>query len=232
MDNTVRGQRILVVGGSSGIGLAVAKLVHGAGARVVIASRSAPQKGGKLAAEIGDGVELFALDVNSPSETAAVLKKIGAIDHLVVSIRAEGAPAPFVETAMKEAVYAFSTKFWGTYQLIQQSVGQLNKAGSIVMTSGIAGEKAYRNASTMAVINGAIEALCRSLALELAPIRVNVVSPGFVAPKPPEVEAYARQFPAARIADPAEVAASFLYLLCHPYTTGTILVADGGARLV
>ena len=100
------------------------------------------------------------------------------------------------------------------------------------MTTGIAGEKIFKNFSAMAIINSATEAFCRSLALELAPIRVNVVSPGFVAPKSPEVVKYAQQFPIGRIASPEEVADAYIYLMVSPYTTGTSVVIDGGVRLI
>ena len=100
------------------------------------------------------------------------------------------------------------------------------------MTTGIAGEKIFKNFSTMAVINSATETLCRSLAIELSPIRVNVVSPGFVAPKSPEVENYAQQFPSGRIASPDEVAEAYIYLMASSYTTGISMVIDGGAKLI
>jgi NAD(P)-dependent dehydrogenase (short-subunit alcohol dehydrogenase family) len=84
----------------------------------------------------------------------------------------------------------------------------------------------------MAMVNSAVEALCRSLALELAPLRVNAVSPGFVEPKPREIEEYAAQFPCNRLASPRDVAMAYHHLMVNPYVTGTIAVVDGGARLV
>ena len=100
------------------------------------------------------------------------------------------------------------------------------------MTAGIAGEKVFKNYSTMAVINSAMESLCRSLAVELAPIRVNVVSPGYVAPKSADVEQYVQCFPAGRVASVDEVAEAYIYLMKSSYTTGVSLVIDGGARLI
>lgn len=84
----------------------------------------------------------------------------------------------------------------------------------------------------MAITNTAVETLCRSLAVELAPLRVNVVSPGFVEPKPREVQEYALNFPSKRLASVNDVAMAYLYLMLNPYLTGTITVVDGGARLV
>ncbi len=84
----------------------------------------------------------------------------------------------------------------------------------------------------MAVINGALETLCRALAVELATIRINIISPGFVAPKPTEVEQFVKQFPLNRIALPEEIAESYINLMTSTYQTGSTVVVDGGARLI
>ena len=103
--------------------------------------------------------------MTSEIETETALNIIGDIDHLVVATRPEVTSAPFVKTDLKNAMSAFETKFWGQYQLIQKAQNRVSQQGSIVMTTGIAGEKIFNNASTMAVINCATEALCRSLRL-------------------------------------------------------------------
>ncbi|HBT89620.1 SDR family oxidoreductase [Desulfobacter sp.] len=230
--NSLQNKRILIVGGSSGIGLAVTKQACKAGGKIIIASRNAAEKHDDLVSAVDHDIETYSFDVASEDETATALKKIGDIDHLVITARPDITPAPFVETDLKQAKEAFETKFWGQYQLIQKAQGQISQNGSIVMTTGIAGEKIFKNFSTMAIINSATEAFCRLLAIELAPIRVNVVSPGFVAPKSPEVEKYAQQFPSGRIASPEEVADAYIYLMGNPYTTGISVVIDGGARLM
>ncbi len=232
MKESLQNKRILIVGGSSGIGLAVGKLACKAGARLIIASRNAAEKHNDLATTIGHNIETCSLDVASENETEAVLKKVRSIDHLVITTRPGITSAPFAETDFKQAKEAFETKFWGQYQLIQKAQRHISQNGSIVMTSGIAGEKIFKNSSTMSIINSATETFCRSLAVELAPIRVNVVSPGFVAPKSPDVEKYARQFPSGKIASPEEVADAYIYLMESSYTTGLSVVIDGGARLI
>ncbi len=232
MYELLQGKRILVAGGSSGLGLEVAKLADASGARVVIASRTAPGRREMLVREVSERIELISLDVTSASDTRAALRPLGSVDHLVFAVRASLPAAPFLQTSFEDARYALDTKLLGAWQLIRLLQTQLAADGSIVMVSGIAGEKVYAGASTMAMVNGATEALCRALAVELAPIRVNVVSPGFVAPKGPEVTALARRFPSGRLAEPGEVAAAVLSLLSQSYITGTTLVVDGGARLV
>ncbi|WP_245619898.1 SDR family oxidoreductase [Desulfobacter vibrioformis] len=232
MNNILQNKRILIVGGSSGIGLAVAKQACTAGGKLIIASRNAAEKHNDLVAAVGHDIETYSFDMTSENETATALKKIGNIDHLVITARPEITPALFVETDFKQAKQAFETKFWGQYQLIQKAQGHISQHGSIVMTTGIAGEKIFKNFSTMAIINSATEVLCRQLAMELAPIRVNIVSPGFVAPKSQAVEKYAQQFPSGKIALPEEVADAYVYLMANPYTTGISVVIDGGARLI
>ncbi|MBU4262660.1 MAG: SDR family oxidoreductase [Proteobacteria bacterium] len=162
-------KKILIIGGSSGIGLAVAKQARRHGGQVVIASRQ------------------------------AVAQKAMLVDVLQGECEA----------------HSF-----------------IDRSGSIVLTSGIAGERIYKGASTMAIINSATETLCRALAVELAPLRVNTVSPGFVAPKSREIQDYAGQFPLPRLASTDDAAMAYISLMTNPYVTGTVLVVDGGARLI
>ncbi len=232
MNNKLRNKKIFIVGGSSGIGLAVAKQAYEIGGKVIIASRNASQKHNELASVVGDSIETYSFDVTSEDETETILKDVGEIDHLVITIRPDINPAPFKKTDIKQAKKAFETKFWGQYRLIQKAQKKISRNGSIIMTTGIAGEKIFNNFSTMSIINSATETLCRSLATELAPIRVNVVSPGFVAPKSEQVKKYAQQFPMKRLALPEEIAETYINLMVSSYTTGTSVVTDGGARLI
>ncbi|WP_071544528.1 SDR family oxidoreductase [Pseudodesulfovibrio hydrargyri] len=228
----LKNKRVLVVGGSSGLGLMVSRLARGRGAEVVIASRTASDRHEELAEAVGAGIETVSLDVTSEEDVESGLERVGNIDHMVVATRPPLSPALFVEADLDQARQAFETKFWGQCRLIRQAHGRLAPDGSIVLTSGIAGERIYAGNFAMSVINSATETLCRALAVELAPVRINAVSPGFVAPKPPDVEARARRFPAGRVASAEEVVKAYIHLMESPYVTGTTLVVDGGARLV
>lgn len=228
----LNGKRILIVGGSSGIGLAVAKQAQRVGAQVLIASRRATAWAGSLPDRSGTQFETYSFDITSPDDHGRLFEATGAIDHLVITVRPRTDPLSFRATDIDEAKRAFETKFWGQYRLIQAALPYIRGDGSVVLTSGIAGEKAYKGASTMAIINSATEALCRALAVELAPLRINVVSPGFVEPKPQPVHEFARTFPAGRPARPDEVASAYLWLIVNPYVTGAVMVVDGGARLI
>lgn len=231
MDVTLEEVRVLVVGGSSGIGLAVAKLAQQKGAHVIVASRGATERVTTLSEPL-NSLEAYAFDITSSADHGRLFDAIGTIDHLIVAVRPEVRSAPFQAIDIDEAKRAFETKFWGQYRLIQAAHRRMKETGSITLTSGIAGEKIYGGASTMALINSATESLCRTLAVELSPLRVNCVSPGFVEPKPSSVQEYARQFPMKRLAALEEIASAYLWFMENPYVTGNVTVVDGGARLI
>jgi NAD(P)-dependent dehydrogenase (short-subunit alcohol dehydrogenase family) len=232
MNDTFDGKKILIAGGSSGIGLAVAKQAQANGACVVVASRNAEANAGVISKIIGESIELHSFDITVQSDRHRLLELVGRIDHLVITVRPDMKSLLFQETEMNLAMNAFNTKFWGQYGLIQVAQRFINDNGSIILTSGIAGEKIYKGFSIMAIINSATETLCRSLAVELAPLRVNVVSPGFVEPKPKEVQKYACQFPLNKLASLDDVAKAYINIMASPYQTGTVAVIDGGARLI
>ena len=227
INSMFNGKKILIVGGSSGIGLAVAEQMHRNGAHVVIASRKAKER-----MDLMPQIETYSFDITLPEDHNRLLEAVGVIDHLVITVRPEITPLPFQATGIEMAKQAFETKFWGQFRLIQTARSYIRDNGSITLTSGIAGDRIYREVSVMAIINSATETLCRALALELAPVRVNCVSPGFIEPKPEPVQELARRFPAGRLASRDEVASSYVWLMANAYMTGTILVVDGGARLI
>lgn len=224
-------KNVLIIGGSSGIGLAVAKRARQEGAHVMVASRDAAEKIAALPEPLNT-IEAHSFDINDIKSHEKLLGDVGAIDHLVIAVRPEMQSAVFQDTDIDNAKRAFDTKFWGPYQFIQNAHRHINEGGSIILTSGIAGEKIYPGFSIMALMNTATETLCRSLAVELSPLRVNCVSPGFVEPKPEAVQDYAHQFPINRLATMEEVTSAYLYLMTNPYVTGEIMVVDGGARLI
>lgn len=232
MEYALKDKKILIVGGSSGIGLEVARQIYNSGARVVIASRSSAKRRDVLENTVGQGIETLSCDITSDHDVKALLDAAGPIDHLVITVRPDVKAAFFMDLAAADAKQAFESKLWGPYRLIQAARNHIAPDGSIVMTTGIAGDKVFKGSAAMGMVNSTIEACCRFLAVELAPIRVNAVSPGFVEPKADEIQKYALQFPIPRLARLDEIARAYVYLMTNTYTTGITVVVDGGARLI
>lgn len=221
------------------MGLATAKMAASEGAAVVIASRS-EEKLQAAKAQINGNAE--ALTVNSMDEKSvkALFDKIGKFDHLVTP-GSEAAMGPFLALDIKAARAAFDSKFWGQYHAARFGAPGIRSGGSITFFAGIWSQRPVPGSSVIAAINSAIEGLGRALAVELAPIRVNTVSPGIVdtpiysGMARDKKEAFfnevAASIPAKRIGRPEDIAQTVLYLMSNGYTTGSTLYADGGTTL-
>lgn len=227
-------RKIIVVGGSSGIGFAVASKASQAGAEVVIASRSA-EKLQAAASKLGKHVRAQVLDATDEHATTAFFRHVGSFDHLVISIKPSIPTGHFLENEMAAVGAAFDAKFWGQYRLVKHGAPHIRPGGSIIFTSGIASRRSYPGYSAVSAMNAAVEALCKAVAAELAPIRVNCVCPGFVDSEPSNskralhVRTLAPNLPLDRLGVASEIADTYLYLLTSPYSTGTVVVVDGGA---
>jgi len=236
---SLSGKRIVIIGGSSGIGLATAKAAVAQGAGVVIAGRS-PEKIEKARAEIGGPVVGFPLDVSQEAAVKAFFAKVGPFDHLTTpgsTIRG----GPFLTTDTATARADFDSKFWGQYLAAKYGATLIRSGGSIVFFAGIWSQRPAPGYPSVAAVNSAIEGLTRALAGELAPIRVNAVSPGLVdtpiyAGMPEDqrqavFNAFAAAAPVKRVGRPEELAHAVLYLMANTFTTGSTLYVDGGYTL-
>ncbi|WP_413299166.1 SDR family oxidoreductase [Bacillus sp. 1P10SD] len=237
---SLNGKRVVVLGGTSGIGLATAKAFLDQSAQVIIASRSV-SKLNEAKQVLGGNVEGNEIDFRSEEKVAEFFSKVGKFDHLVVTA-GEGAMGHFSELPVASAKEAFDSKFWGQYITVRSALPYLNNESSITLTSGVYGVRPPQGATTLAAINSAIEGLVRGLSVDLAPIRVNVVSPGIVdtpiyAGMPDDqrqalFNGIAKQLPVGRIAKPEDIAETYVYLAKNGFTTGTAVLIDGGAHLV
>jgi NAD(P)-dependent dehydrogenase (short-subunit alcohol dehydrogenase family) len=237
---SLKEKRIVVVGGTSGIGLATAKAFLDESAHVIIASRSA-SKLSEAKRTLSENVEAFELDFRSEEKVADFFKKVGNFDHLVITA-GEGAMGLFNDLPVARAKEAFDSKFWGQYLTARAAVPYLDNAGSITFTSGVYGVRPAKGASTLAAINSAIEGLVRGLSVDLSPIRVNVVSPGIVNTPVysgiPEEQrkamftGVASQLLVKLVAEPEDIAQTYVYLAKNRFTTGSVVLIDGGAHLV
>jgi len=230
------GQRVCVVGGTAGIGLAIARRVHVLGAAVIVAGRDA-DKAANAASDIGERASGGALDITDEQSIAAFFAEIGEIDHLVVTA-AQVRGGAFLGGNVDAARASFEGKFWAQYLCAQHA--QVSR--SILLTAGTLSRRALPGTAALAAVNGAVESLGRALAVELAPVRVNVLSPGLVR----GTEAYndmpsearegmfagaAARLPAGLVGDPDSVAGPAVALLVSPYATGTVLDIDGGGLI-
>jgi NAD(P)-dependent dehydrogenase (short-subunit alcohol dehydrogenase family) len=237
---TLNDKRIVVLGGSSGIGLATAQAAAQAGAAVVIASSQQARLDAALAT-LPASAEGHAVDLSDAGLVQAFFARLGAFDHLVYTAGEALALGTLASTDLETARRFFDTRYWGAYLSAKHGSPHIRPGGSIVFSSGIAAVRPRAGWALGASVTAAMEGLTRALAVELAPIRVNIVSPGVV--KSPlwanmpqaEREALYQQtasaLPVGHVGEPAEIAEAYLYLMRQTYATGQVLIVDGGAVL-
>jgi len=233
-------QRVVIIGGSSGIGLETAKQAIKLGSDVIIASRS-EQKLEKAKEALGFKTTTYQLDTTNESQVRSFFDKVGPYDHLVVSA-AETSGGPFLQTETAQVRKLFENKFWGQYYAAKYGAAQISPNGSITLFSGVVAYKAMMGSSALGAVNAAVSNLGQTLALELAPIRVNIVSPGIIdTPSRSKMSAEARnqfyealagKLPVKRVGKAEDVAQSVLYLLQNQFVTGTVLHVEGGHLLI
>src|ERR1700676_5231707 len=177
--NGLQHKRVIVLGGSSGIGLQVAKQAASQGASVVIASSSA-ERVQKAVESVGGEAQGQAVDVSDERAVATFFSKLGAFDHVVFTAGDSLHLHDLAATDLQQARRAFELRYWAALAAVKYGSPYIRKEGSVVLTTGIAGQRPHKGWVIAASVCGTIEALARALAIELAPTRVNAVSPGVV----------------------------------------------------
>lgn len=235
MYSKLEGKKVVILGGTSGFGLATARAAANAGAQVIIASRGQANVD-KALAELPAGTTGSTVDITNEAALDRFFAGINGLDHLVITA---GDTAPAFNPTTQQARQAFEVRFWGLYLAATTGASHVNPGGSITLTNGIVGIRPWKGWSATSALAGAIESLTRGLALDYAPVRVNAVCPGMV--KTPlwagiseaEREAMyadnASKLPLGRVGEAEEIAQTYLYLMQSSFTTGQILVIDGGA---
>ncbi|KOP70228.1 short-chain dehydrogenase [Lysinibacillus sp. FJAT-14745] len=232
----LKNKKVVIIGGSSGIGLESAKQLVAQGAEVIIASRSEDKL--RIAKEqLGVSATTFTLDTTQEQQVQSFFEKIGQFDHLVISA-AETSGGSFLQTDTAQARQLFENKFWGQYYAAKYGASKISPNGSITLFSGVVAYKSMVGSAMLGAVNAAVSNLGQTLALELAPIRVNIVSPGIIdtpsRSKMPEearnnfYNAVENKLPVKRIGRAEDVAQSVLYLLQNSFVTGTVLHVEGG----
>ncbi|KAA0690191.1 short chain dehydrogenase [Neorhizobium sp. P12A] len=237
-------QKILIVGGNSGMGLALAKSCLAAGATVTVVGRNEQKlKSAAESLQNPTALRTVVADITQEREVAHLFQETGPLDHIVsTAADIEGAYEllPALDLAAAERVVA--SKFYGPLLLAKHGAPVLAPSGSITYTSGIAAYRPSARGSVVASVNAALEGLVRALAVELAPIRVNAVSPGWVDTaiwefvagdrKDATLKAMAERLPVGRVGKPEDIAHAISFLMGNTFTSGTVLHVEGGHRLI
>jgi NAD(P)-dependent dehydrogenase (short-subunit alcohol dehydrogenase family) len=238
---SLQGKRIVLLGGTSGMGLATAQAAAAQGAAVVVVS-SRRERVDVALARLPQGASGDVVDLRSETDIRALFERLGAFDHLVYSA-GESLQFAAVDTLRFDDARAFfELRFWGAFTAAKYAAPVIRPGGSIVLTNGTIGRRPMKGWSVTASIAGALEALTRALAVELAPIRVNCVCPGFVrtemwdAIPAAEREAMfagaAAALPTGRVGEASDLAETYCYLMREGFSTGQVLVVDGGGVLI
>jgi NAD(P)-dependent dehydrogenase (short-subunit alcohol dehydrogenase family) len=238
------GKKVVVIGASSGIGFAVAKLSAELGADVVMSSRS-PEKLDRAKESISGTLEAIACDILNEDSVNSLFERVRNFDHLVVTAVAD-------ENLLRSPLVTMSTaiaqrgleKFWGTFFAVRAAVKNISQDGSITLTSSVSIFKPAKTGgvSVMSAASGAVATFGRTLAAELAPIRVNVVAPGVVdsgvwnnisESQKIEMSKWAEEsLPVKHLGQSEELAYAIISLMINTYVTGIILPVDGGLTLL
>jgi NAD(P)-dependent dehydrogenase (short-subunit alcohol dehydrogenase family) len=230
--------RVVVIGGTSGIGLAVAQGAMAQGAKIVVGS-STPQKV-QASAQTLPGAESFEIDVKNQDSVKAFFARVGEFDHLVYTAGDWGGlrRVPLDDLDLDAATSIFAVRFWGALKAVKFSRKFIRDGGSITLTDGMVAQRPQPGSAVSTAMAGAIEHLIRGLALDLAPLRVNGVCPGAINTHIWETipaatrEAMTKRLPVGRIGEPDEAAEAYLYLMRAGYTTGQVLYVDGGQSVI
>jgi NAD(P)-dependent dehydrogenase (short-subunit alcohol dehydrogenase family) len=238
MSQKLQGKKVVILGGTSGFGLATAKAAAAEGAEVVVVSRSHANVNRALA-ELPKGTEGATLDVTDETAVKKFFDATGGLDHLVYCA-GDALPAAVVTT--EEARKFFEVRFWGMYIAARAASPYIRNGGSITLTNGVLALRPWKGWSAVSAVAGAVESLTRGFALDMAPIRVNTVCAGIIktalwdgmsdADREAMYAEQAKKLPAGRVGEVEDVAETFLYLMKSEFTTGQIVVIDGGAVIV
>ncbi|MCU0565709.1 MAG: SDR family oxidoreductase [Oculatellaceae cyanobacterium Prado106] len=234
----LKDQQVVIIGGSSGIGLATAQLAQAEGARVTITGRS-EEKLRRVANTLGT-VKTAIADVTNEKDLQQVFEACDRVDHLVL-LGASLASGKICDAALEDLSRPITERLWGAIHTIRAAAPKMSN-GSITLTSGLFSARPIAGMAVVAAAVGGIEAMTRALALELAPIRINAIAPGYIDTPllraafedqyEGVVKAQSAVLPTQRIGTAEETAKAILFLMTSGFITGEILHIDGGGRLI
>ena len=233
-------KRVVILGGTSGIGFATAEAAARDGAEVVVASSRKARLDRALAA-LPKGASGHVLDLAHEESIRSLFETVGLLDHLVFTAGESLALGELAATSLEDARRFFEVRYWGAVAAVKYAAPQIRRGGSVVLSSGMAGHRPRKGWTIAASVCGAMESLTRALAVELAPLRVNLVCPGLVktelwdsmpeADRQTMYERAGRSLPVGRAGEAGDLAQAYLYLMCCGFSTGQVVVVDGGAAI-
>ena len=234
-------KEVIILGGSSGLGLATAKAAANAGASVIIVSGNQQNIDNALK-ELPAGSKGYAIDLRKEENIKAFFAQNGEFDHLVYTAGENLRFITLNDMDIDNAKEFFTLRFWSALAAVKYGAPKIRKGGSIGLISGIVSQRPGTGWSLGAGICGAIEAFGRAMAVELAPIRVNVVMAGVTktnlwnslseADRNNLYSAVSNSLLVKRVGEAEEIAQTFLFLMQNQFATGQTFTIDGGTVLV
>ena len=217
----MKAQKVLIIGGSSSMGLATALQASSKGFQVIVAGRN-KEKLKQISRDLENQASYYQVSVMEEQQVVAMLQKLAPIDHIIMTVNAPGNATSISNTSTEEAKLVFE-RFWMNYRLVNLAKEYMSPNGSITLISGSSSKTPVTQYSFWGTLHGSIEALARNAALDLAPIRVNVVSPGGIGLRPD------RQL-AEHHGIPEDVGKAIVSLIENPAITNAKLDVDSGER--
>jgi NAD(P)-dependent dehydrogenase (short-subunit alcohol dehydrogenase family) len=233
-------ERVVVIGGTSGIGLATAERQLREGREVIVTGRGKDRL--EAAVErLGEGASGVSVDAGDEAATRAFFAGLGPVDHVVVAVTGNSAAGSFSSLAIGDLRAATEGKLIAQTVAAQAALTALRPGGSLTFVTAGSSGAAIPGTAGLAAVNASVEAMVPVLAVELAPIRVNAVSPGVIdtpwwdwldtEARRQTFDAYAKRVPAGRVGRPEDIAEAIGFLIGNTFTTGVVLSVDGGSRL-
>ncbi|TQR34833.1 SDR family oxidoreductase [Brevibacillus brevis] len=239
--SSLKGKRVILLGGTSGMGFATAEAAAREGAYVVVVSNR-KERVDDAVSRLPKGTEGYVVDLSNEEQIRVFFSRIGEFDHLVFTAGEPFQPENLNTADMDKARQFFTIRYWGAVMAAKYGSEKIRQNGSMIFVSGTASVRPPKGLTIAASICGAIESLTRALAVELSPLRVNAIRFGFMRTELwdniPEkerntmYETVGKSLPVGRVGEPEDAAEAFLYLMREKYSTGQVIVVDGGSTLV
>jgi len=237
----LKGKRVVLLGGTSGFGFATALAAAAEGAEIIIAS-SRQRRVDEALAALPQGSQGYAVDLTDEQQIASLFEQVGEFDHLIFTAGETLQLNEFSAIKIDDSKQFFNVRYWGALMAAKYASPHIRKGGSITLTNGTIGLRPWKGWAVAASLTCAIEGLTRALAVELAPIRVNAVCAGMSrtelwsnipdADREAMFNDYGSKLLTGGVGEATDIAEAYLYLMKGGFSTGQVMVVDGGGILV